>query len=329
MKNILFDCNKLKEFFKERNYICVKPYSIINNNDTVFVSAGIQPLLLDYRKNKLNSSEKLYVAQPVVRTQYSNSVEEGSSIAFTNLTTSSFNHSEEEHLKMIKHWYELLYEIGMSKNDITSSSDIYETKWGDLELSGKRIFHYYKNVEIGDTTFFTKIVDDKSKTIADSMSDLGFGLERMRWLINGNSYYDLYSDSQELCIKTKAYLSVIALLAINNIKPSNKNSGYRARMFSKKLVNLLEGRNLNLLELKYLEECIKYWKEWQEQLDFQDKQIIINEYIRNGNRYIIEQLSNQGFNNLSRININVSRTELENKLIGSGVDIEKIKKLTR
>lgn len=329
MKNILFDCNSLKEFFKERNYTCVKPYLIDNNNDTVFVSAGIQPLLLDYRKNKLNSFEKIYVAQPVVRTQYSNSVEEGSSIAFVNLTTSSFNHSEEEHFRMVKHWYELLYEIGLSKNDITLSSDIYETKWGDLELCGKRTFYYYKDVEIGDTTFFTKIVDNKSRQIADSMSDLGFGLERLRWLTNGGSYYDLYSNSIELDIKLKAYLSVIALLAVNNIKPSNKNTGYRARMFSKKLVALLDGRNLSLLEEKYLDECIEYWKEWQEKSNFHDKQIIIAEFIRNGNRNIIDQLSSQGFNNLSGININVSRTELEKKLITSGVDKEKIKKLIR
>lgn len=329
MKNILFDCNRLKKFFKERNYNCVKPYSIVNNNDTVFVSAGIQPLLLDYREKKINDFEKLYVAQPVVRTQYSNMVDEGSSIAFTNLTTSCFNHSEDEHNKMIKHWYELLYEAGIAENDITINSDIYETKWWDLELYGKRTFYYYKNVEIGDTTFFTKIIDNKSKRIADSMSDLGFGLERLRWLTNGSSYYDLYSNSQELDVKLKAYLSVIALLAVNNVEPSNKNSGYRARMFSKKLVNLLEGRSLNLNEEKYLDECIEYWKEWQEQLNFQDKQMIIDEFIRNGNRYILDQLSNQGFDNLLGININVSRTEFEKKLIGSGVDIEKIKKLIR
>lgn len=329
MKNILFDSNRLKEFFKEKKYNCIKPYSIINNNDTVFVSAGIQPLLLNYREKNLRENEKLYVAQPVIRTQYLNSIEEGSSIAFTNLTTSCFNHSEEEHKKMIKDWYELLYEAGISKKDITTTSDIYETKWGDLELCGKRIFHYYKNVEIGDTTFFTRISGDNSIKIADSMSDLGFGLERLRWLISGNSYYDLYSNSEDLNPKLKAYLSVISLLAINKIKPSNKNTGYRARMFSKKLVSLLEGRNLNLKEEKYLDECIEYWKEWQEQLCFEDKQLIVDEFIRNGNRYILDQLSSEGFNNLSGININVSRSEFEKRLISSGVDIEKIKKLVR
>lgn len=329
MEDILLHCDELKKFFKEKNYNCVKPYSIINNNDTVFVSAGIQPLLLDYREKNLNDSKKLYVAQPVIRTQYSNSVEEGSSIAFTNLTTASFNHSEEEHNGMVKDWYELLYKAGIDSNDITINSDIYETKWGDLELCGKRTFHYYKEVEIGDTTFFTKVIDDNSKKVADSMSDLGFGLERLRWLINGNSYYDLYSNSQGLDSKLKAYLSVLALLAVNNIKPSNKNSGYRSRMFSKKLVNLLEGRNLNLEEERYLDECVEYWKEWQEQSRFQDKQMVVDEFIRNGNRYILDKLANEGFDNLSGININISRAEFEKRLIGSGANIEKIKKLVR
>ena len=36
----------------------------------------------------------MYAAQPIIRTQYANGVEECSSIGFINVTTSSFNHSE-------------------------------------------------------------------------------------------------------------------------------------------------------------------------------------------------------------------------------------------
>lgn len=39
--------------------------------------------------------------------------------------------------------------------------------------------------------------------------------------------------------------------------------------------------------------------------------MIIDEFIRNGNRYILDRLFDQGFTNLSGININVSRTEFE------------------
>ena len=74
---------------------------------------------------------------------------------------------------------------------------------------------------------------------------------------------------------------------------------------------------------------LSYWKEWQEQLNFQDKQIIIDEFIRNGNRYILDQLCEEGSKDLRGININVSREEFIRKLIGSGVDIEKVKRLVR
>ena len=329
MVDILLNSDKLNAFFKGKGYRCVKPYSIVNNNDTVFVSAGIQPLLRDYREGKINSQCKVYVSQPVIRTQYSAAIDEGSSIAFTNLTSANFNHSETEHYEMVKHWYELLYELGVKKDDLSSKSDIYKTKWGDLSLYGERTFHYYKGVEIGDTTFFTKIFDETSISVADTMSDLGFGLERLRWLINGNSYYNIYSDSQNLNVELKAYLSVISLLAVNNVKPSNKNTGYRARKFSKELVTLLNGRSLDLEEKSYLDECIRYWKHWQKQPDFHDSNIIINEFVRNGNRYIINQLSAEGIDNLSGIDINISRNELRNRLINSGVDQEKIKKLIR
>lgn len=329
MENYLLDPKSLKRFFAQKNYECSKPYSIINNSDTVFVSAGIQPLLKSYRDGKINDKTKMYLSQPVIRTQYSDSIKEGTSLAFINTTTASFNNSESEHLKMIQDWYELLFELGMKKDDITSRSDIIETKWGDLKLKGNRIFHYYKNLELGDTTFFTKVESQNNNLNLETMSDLGFGLERLRWKLTNNSYYDLYSNSSAISSEIKAYLSAIALLTVNKIKPSNKNTGYRARLYSKKLVSLLNGRNFNKSELLYLDECIKYWTTWQEISDDIDTSMIMNEYIRNGNRHLVDILSEEGYKNLDGININNSREELIKRLKTSGVEEKKISQLTK
>lgn len=321
--------NQTNNFFKEKKYNCLKPYQIVNNNDTVFVSAGIQPILKDYREGKIENYNKVFVAQPVIRTQYINYIDEGSSIAFTNITSSGFNNSEEEYNKMVKDWYEFMEEIGISSKKIITVSDIYEDIWDDLEVIGRRTFHYYKDVEIGDTTFFSKVTKDNKKINIESMSDLGFGLERLRWVSNDKSYFDLYSDAKKIDVNIKAYLSVIALLAVNNVKPSNKNSGYRARLFSKRLVSLLEGSNLDEDQNGYLDECIKYWLEWQDNNINFDKNIILNEYIRNSNRFIIDLLTKEGYKNLLGININISRDELNKRLISSGVDEERVKRLVR
>ena len=58
-------------------------------------------------------------------------------------------------------------------------------------------------------------------------------------------------------------------------------------MFSKKLVNTLEGNEFSNLEDEYLMECIKYWKDWQEVNKDVDIGVIKNEYIRNCNRFMI------------------------------------------
>ena len=243
MKIRLLIANDLKKFFLERGYNCVRPYQIVNNNDTIFITAGIQPILSDYRNSKLNdnASKKMYLSQPVIRTQFVNSISEGSSVAFINSTSAGFNISEKEHNDLVKDWLELFYKLGMHPLNISSRSKEYERTWGDLEVLGRKTFYYYNNIELGDTTFFTSITKNGKKIGIDTMSDVGFGLERIRWCVNHGSYYDLYSDSSSLSPMVKAYLSVLSLLAVNSVKPSNKNSGYRARQFSKKLANVLDG----------------------------------------------------------------------------------------
>ena len=54
-----------------------------------------------------------------------------------------------------------------------------------------------------------------------------------------------------------------------------------------------------------------------------------NEYIRNCNRCIINKLTQEGYQNISGININISREELKKRLISSNIDSEKVKKLIK
>ena len=327
-ENLLF-CENLKQYFAERNYNCTNPYSVVNNSDTVFVTAGIQPLLSDYRNLKIEDNQKIYLSQPVVRTQFADKIAEGTSIAFVNSTTAGFNISEYTHDTLVQDWIELFAQLGMKKKNFSKQSKNYNRLWGDLLVSGTKTFHYYEKLELGDTTFFTSVTKDGKNIGIDSMSDIGFGLERIRWCIDQKNYFDLYSDSSTLHSETKAYLSVVALLSVNGVKPSNKNYGYRARLYSKRIVTMLEGQELSDLEEKYLMECIKYWKDWQEINGDIDVEIIKREYVRNCNRFVIDKLLEEGYDNLSGININITREEMKKRLLSSNVAIEKVKKLIR
>lgn len=328
MKDKLLISDNLKKYFLEREYNCIKPHHIVDNNDTVFLSAGIQPIIYDYRNAKLNNSTKIYLSQPVIRTQFVDSITEGSAIAFINSTTAGFNISEKEHNFLVKDWLELFYQLGIKQSNISMRSKDYERLWGDLLVIGKKTFYYYNNIELGDTTFFTSITKDGEYMGIDTMSDIGFGLERIRWCVSGKSYFDLY-DSSLLSFPIKAYLSAIALLTVNDVNPSNKNSGYRTRLFSKKVVNILEAKEFSKLEEDYLVQCIRYWKDWQEINKNIDIETIKKEYIRNCNRYIIDKLTEAGYKNLSGININISRDEMKKRLMASNVEKKMIKKLIR
>ncbi len=323
MEEILLKSNKLQQYFVDKEYTIVTPHNVVNNQDTVFVTAGIQSLISDFLNNRIDS-KKNFISQPVIRTQFINSIEEGISLAFVNLTTSGFNITEREHNLLIKDWIELFEHLGVKKEDILISSKDYARQWGDLKVTGEKSFYYYKNIELGDATFFTKVIKDGEDVGIDTMSDVGFGLERLRWCLCNKQYFDLYKDSSDIAPAIKAYISAMALLLVNDVKPVNKSSGYRMRLLSKKLVELLKGVELTKVQEDYLIQSIAYWKDWQAVNKEMDMSVIEKEYIRNCNRYIINALLNEGYENISGININVSTDEFIKKLHSANVEYSKI-----
>ena len=55
--------------------------------------------------------------------------------------------------------------IGTDKKDITSITKKYKRDWGNIFVSGEKTFYYYKNIEIGDTTFFNEIKKMEKKFV--------------------------------------------------------------------------------------------------------------------------------------------------------------------
>ena len=100
-------------------------------------------------------------------------------------------------------------------------------------------------------------------------------------------------------------------------------------MFSKRLVEILNGNLLVKEQEDYLLECINYWKDWQSREDNIDISMLKNEHVRNCNRHFIDQLLDEGYQNVSGININVSPEEFIRRLLSSGVDTSRVKKYKR
>lgn len=316
----------INDNFSGRGYTVVKPAKIVNGRDTIFHSAGIQPLLQGYLHGNFQDQQSLFIAQPVVRTQFLSQLQEGTGLAFVNATTASFNLSETEYLKLVKDWLELFAELGFNKEDITTRGDIYKDIWDGMEIEGKRTFYYYRGTEIGDTTFFTQTSNPSIETFCD----LGFGIERLRWSANKDkSYFDLESNSSDLPANVKGLISAITLLALNGVKPANKNAGYRARVFSKTLAEALLLRELNEHELAYAGETVSYWQDWQQFDGDADKilKMIDSWYTGNCHRLLINQLAGEypvGGIKIEQKGQVLPRRVLVKKLIDSGVPRNRI-----
>ena len=338
MSNLLSPSDT-NNFFRNNGYKIIRPYKIMDtprNNETVFITAGIQPSIEEYEKNKTIKISKTFIMQPVLRTQYENSISEGYSIAFVNPTTACFNISYEEYKINLEKWMQYFKFIGLDNSKISTEERKYKSvKWGSFNLSGRSTFYYYNKtnigkIEIGDSTYYDEVEkNDGSENIIHSLSDTGFGLERLRWCLNNRSYYDLFSDSSNLSPDKKAIISAIGLIAINGIQPSQKSAGYRARSFSKKLVDMNSGKNLNINEKSYLIECMKYWSNFQ-CVDLNKEEAkniffssISKEYNRNSNSYILSILPKKQQELVNKINVNLPKEEFIKRLRSAKIDITK------
>lgn len=322
------------DYFSSNGYDVIFPYPIVNERDTVFTTAGIQPLLRSYLTGELNSEKKYFVPQSVIRTQFFDCLAEGTSLAFINGTSAKFNLSEEEYNKLVMDYINYFYESGLVKKRITSAKEnrSYIDNCNGLELIGDRTFYYCDDLEIGDTTFFKKV----SAPNIETFCDLGFGLERVRWSQDKNkSYFDLETDTKNLLTpREKGLISAISLLTICEVRSSNKGNGYQAKKYFKALARLLDKKDIEGEVLKYFNECIAYWKDWQkvdEKLSNAEAiKRISEEYIKNCMLVIIDELANEGYHvRTIAKKLGITWDEFEFKLKQNGVPKEKIKILSR
>ncbi len=311
----------ISEYFKSKNCQVVPPISIINKQGTtLFTSAGIQ--ILD---NVIHNEEeipkgKLFVAQPVFRTQFINKAEQGISTSFINISTEIVNPTQEQHFNTFTEWLRFLESLGFNRSKLIFSFKDSRPKWGDKKFKSHVIKVHYDGLEIGDAGWIYDFPQETRSNLR--ISDIGFGLERIKWLLNRGNYFSP-SDAEEEKIKginssILDYCKTLSLLAGSNLKPSNKEQGYRFRQLSKRLisVNTKEHEELNpLLEMYY-----KFWHKWS---DISVSKEVALETInieneRNFNRELLNRLKEKFLD--TDININQPTKELIRALRGTSVE---------
>lgn len=311
----------LKSFFEKAKFENIPSKSIINESGlTLFISAGVQVLDPIIHDEKEIFAEKIYIAQPVFRTQFIPKISEGVSSSFINIATEMLNKSPEEHFHALDQWMELLNILGLSKENLILKSIERYDKWGKRKFLQKILKIYYDDLEIGDALYIDMPQDSRENIL---ISDIGFGLDRIKWLLSANkSYFQTIAPDNEVFLnldnKTIDYTRTLSLLAGFGIEPSNNEHGYRFRQLSKLLIKTNLGKKIDLNNL------IRHWyNDWQKWTNFlkseEDVKKIINiENERNLNREILDILK-KDYPDVD-ININQSTDKLIKLLKGTSVD---------
>jgi len=249
----------LSEFFRSKEFLVQDPISIIQNSGstTVFTTAGIQILEDAVHREGPIPIDKIFVSQPVVRTQFIDSVCDGTSISFVNLSTVIANSTHEQHFNALSDWFSLFDILGFNKELFRFYHKETEPKWGSKIFKNGVIKIEYNNIQIGDAVYIYDIPQNTRQNLM--ISDIGFGLERLRWMLSTGEYGDQFGIKGQYTPPTDI-IRTLSLFAGSGLLPSNQGAGYRFRQISKKLNECY--KEDVLIEKKIFSNFYHDWSLW-------------------------------------------------------------------
>lgn len=274
----------LYSLFENRGIMHVEPISVSGFTKTTLLAvAAIQRMEPVMQEGLEYTDVAQFVAQPVIRTQFADSIREGVSTSFINIATEQVVAGVEKHLDLAREWISVLEQLGIKKVNLGFFMTQSKEKWGKRSFECDVAKIYLSNLEIGDAVYIDNMPQDNRLPL--HLSDIGFGLERLSWVLRGGRYLE------EGDAKLIDAVRTTTLLAMSNVAPANNNQGYRFRMFSKRVL-----KNLGTCDPKQLfYKSYEYWLPWvKNPLDLESViQLLAVEFNRNLKKDILDELKNQ------------------------------------
>jgi len=216
-----------------------------NLEDTLFIVAGVQALNPIFIDEAPVTEGALFIAQPVIRTQYADMVGkiDGFSTSFVNICTEDLNASPKRHVEHIDRWLSYLSHIGLFVNQTSIVPEFLTPDWGKGTFNNVAIYLNYGGLQLGDMSFFYGIPQRTRKEM--TVSDIGFGLERVAWAVNkSTSYFDAIGPFIESFLEKYRLMDsarTLALISGSGVTPSKEGTGYRFRKFAQMLLDADKG----------------------------------------------------------------------------------------
>ncbi|MEI6237956.1 MAG: hypothetical protein WCP15_00285 [bacterium] len=322
---ILESPNGLNQYFEDNGFKSIKPISIVKKDGTtLYVSSGVQILDLVIHEESDIPENKIFIAQPVVRTQFIDSVKDNVSTSFINLSTESVNGDANDHFNSVIKWFSFMKLLGISSGEITVIEKSTSQRWGKRKFDNLVLKFLYKGLEIGDAIYIPAMPQDTRSPI--SISDIGFGIERLNSVVNDVLYFNaIVKDDPEMINLSKKildYIRTLTLICSSGVEPSNSDHGYRFRLFAKRIVPEILGLGIDVSKLVTF-----FFNEWNKWCNLQTDvdhtiSIIGKELDRNLNRLILDEVNKT--HRLIGIEINRSTEQFWTALRNSGVSEDEV-----
>lgn len=230
----------LKTAFRTSGYAFVDAVSVTAAiGATDLIGAGVQSLEPVLFGKELPTSDSQFLLQPSIRMKHFGSSKhtEGNSTAFVNICSLHVKDSFERHLKHLDFWLQALSELGLFMGNVTLMCRTSDEDWGNGPFRQFEVFVIYGGLELGDASYGF-LPTQKNGVI--SVSDIGFGLERITWAVSKlPSYFDLLRPITFGFLLDKHChdaLRTAALLMHCGVEMSNVGVGFQLRKLCRAIV---------------------------------------------------------------------------------------------
>jgi hypothetical protein len=323
-KERIFDVNLLQEIFS--GYELKQSESVIRGkgDTTLFTTSGIQRVESMLHGLMPLEKEPFIVYQPVLRSQYIDFANEGSSSSFTNITLACIAAERKDFHNSCEQALQLLAELGFTSDDVEVKIEEEEAAWGDRTFKNTSLTLTCRGVEIGECIYSQDF--PFSDTEKGNIVDFGIGLERLLWSQKNtttpflSAHLSTYDSLEEKGLSRDRIASIVdavrsmTLIALEGVTPSNKNQGYRFRQLSKRFVSRSLGISSDAEEIirSSYEEWTKYGHTARRKLDEVIEMVSV-ENDRNHNRKILDYLKEKHGMDFD-VNINQSAEQFLDQL---------------
>lgn len=290
--------SRIESYFQEKGFGVRKPMIITGAKSTLLMTSGIQQLEPYYFHYQGTYQIFPYLTfQPVIRTQYFSDVNISDGVFTIFVNGSIIGILRREHLSPVYEsclkFFEELFHAKKSELVINERSwrmikgRMDERRIDFIDETEKFTSQGIEGIEVGDIVI-KRIRNSPEDFI---VFDCGFGIERLLLSLYGIGSFE---DFEKKHPKISNALKSLMLLNASGVVPSNKDKGYRVRLFSKYLISEL-CRDSSFFQYFRIDQILDYYQQIFTIIDypgdFSNRRILITELMRNLFFLILSELN--------------------------------------